>query len=127
MLQRIFPVFFSDERKRGIGSHTAGIRAFVPLVCTFMVLGKGHRPYFFAIHKAHEREFRTGKEFLDDDLALAEPVVQKHVLQCRVRFLECLRNYHAFARGKSVIFEDNRERAVPDISESLFIVIECPV
>ena len=74
-----------------------------------MVLRKGHRIDIIAVHKAHERELRTCEELLDNDLALAELIVKKHVLECLLRLFKSLRNDNSLARSKSVIFENYRE------------------
>ena len=90
-----------------------------------MILREGHRIDIKSIHKAHEREFRTGQKLLHDHLALAELVVKKHVLECLLRLLESLRDNHTLSCCKSVILQNDREGALLHILQSGIIVLEC--
>ena len=90
-----------------------------------MILRQSHRIDFSPVYKAHERKFRTGKEFLYDNLALAELVVQEHVFERFHSLFKCLWNDNSFSCCKSVIFEHDREKSLPDIFHGSIKILKC--
>src|SRR5690606_42100409 len=49
-----------DHRRRGIGTHTAGVRAGVFVTDALVILAGGHWQYIFAIHHHNKGRFFTG-------------------------------------------------------------------
>ena len=89
-----------------------------------MVLGKCHRIHILSVNKAHERELRTCKELLNYNLAFAELVVKKHILEGSIRLFQGLRNHNALSRSKSVIFQYHREGTLLYIFKRRFIILK---
>ena len=69
-----------------------------------MILRNRHRPEIGAVHKAHQREFLTLKEILDNHLraGVAEAVVHENVLQSGDGGLLIYRHGHALACGQAI-------------------------
>ena len=74
-----------------------------------MILGEYHGEHFLAADKAQERELGAGHEFLDDNFAMAELVVQEHVLQRGLGFFKGFRDDDSLPRRESVVLKDHGE------------------
>ena len=80
LLQRIAFILRRHERQGRIGAHTARIGTLVAVVGALMVLRQRHRPHLMSRNEAHERKLGTFEVILDDHLALAELVVEQHMI-----------------------------------------------
>ena len=122
MLKCINLILLSDERKRSIGTHATGIRALIIVKSPLVILGENHRLHLRTIDKTKERKLRTREELLHHYPAVTELVIQKHILQCSVSFLESFSYDNTLAGSKTVILQHNRKLSGIDISESLIVV-----
>ena len=114
-------VLTADERKPGVGSHTACIGALVAVEGALVVLGERHRPDSGPVDEAHERKLRAFEIILDHDLALAEGVIHEHALQGPLG-LDEIRSYDdSLSGGESVVFEHGREGPRAHIVEGLLV------
>ena len=122
MLKCINLILLSDERKRSIGTHATCIRALIIVKSPLVILGENHRLHLRTIDKTKERKLRTGEELLHHYPAVTELVIQKHILQCSVSFLESFSYDNTLAGSKTVILQHNRKLSGIDISKSLIVV-----
>ena len=91
-----------------------------------MILRNRHRPEIGAVHKAHQREFLTLKEILDNHLraGVAEAVVHENVLQSGDGGLLIHRHGHALACGQAIGLDDDRRAMLAHISGGTLQIVE---
>ena len=98
-----------DDRCGRIGTHAAGVRAFVGVAQALVVLRGGERQHGLAVHHCDEAGFLAFEEFLDHDqvAGLAE-AAGEHV-QCRLHgFVDGRADHDALAGGEAVGLDDQR-------------------
>ena len=122
--QRELLVLGRDEGQGRIGSHAARIGTLVAVEGALVVLSQHHGPHLVTRDETHERKFGALEEILDDDLTLAETVVEQHPAQRLVGLLHRGGNHHALAGCQAVVLEHGRPRTRGDVGARLFVVGE---
>src|SRR5471030_37545 len=114
-----FMDFGCYDRGRGIGTHTAGIRAGVAVADAFVVLAGGHRQYVLAVDHDDEAGFFAVQELFDHDArtGFAESVARQHVAHGVFGFSQSHRDDHAFTGGQAIGLNHDRCAFLTQVSQ----------
>ena len=106
----------SDDGRRRVSAHAAGIGAPVAVVAALVVLRRGERQRGVAARHHDEADFLAMQEFLDHDGAAgAAKTAAEHAGGRRDRRIVRLANEHALACGESVRLDDHRQPLRADV------------
>ena len=95
--------FFSDNRHRGIHTHTTRIGAKVTIVGTLMVLRRGHAECLAVGNKSQKRALGASQHFFhNDSLTCVAEAAIKASLNSIERHIKRFGNHNALARSKAV-------------------------
>ena len=102
-----------------IGAHAAGVGAGIALSDTFVVLRGGKDDVVAAGDDDEDAGFFTEEAVFDEQLAArgAEFIAGEHFADGGLGLGERLGHDDAFARGEAIGFDDDRDRACPQVSE----------
>ena len=116
----------ADLGNGAVGTHAAGVGAFVVVVGALVVLGDGHGPEFGAADEAHEGEFLAFEEVFDDDLGagLAEAVVDEDVVESGDGGVDVHGDGDTLAGGESVGLDDDGGAVFAHVGDGVFEVVE---
>ncbi len=111
---------------RRISAHAARVGAFVAIEHGFVILSRCKRQNCLAIGQRKEAGFFALHKGFDDDLGagIAKRFVFHRVFNSAKRFVKRLGHRHAFARGQTIGFDDNRRALCPDIGFGFFGILE---
>src|SRR3984957_5929157 len=106
----------SDDGRRRVSAHAAGIGAAVAVVAALVVLRRGERQHGVAGRHHDEADFLAVQEFLDHDGAPgAAKAAAQHAGGRRDRRIVRLANEHALARCEPVRLDDHRQPLRADV------------
>lgn len=98
-------------------AHTAGVRAFVMVVGTLVILCGRHGLEVLAVYEGEHGNLRTGQELLDNDTrtGTAECTAVDRVLDCLDGFFLGHSNGNALAECKTVRLDNNRRTVLLNV------------
>ena len=98
----------------GVGTHAAGVGAFVVVVDALVVLRRGQEGDVLAVAQGEDGGFLAFQKFLDEDLRAgrAETPAVEHVAYGGLGLVARLGDDHALAGGQTIGLDDHGEREV---------------
>ena len=107
-------------------AHTAGVRAFVMVVGTLVILCGRHGLEVLAVYEGEHGNLRTGQELLDNDTrtGTAECTAVDRVLDCLDGFFLGHSNGNALAECKTVRLDNNRRTVLLDVLDRVCGVLK---
>ena len=110
------------HRRRGVGTHAAGVRAAVAVADALVVLAGGHRQYVLAVDHHDKAGFFAVEEFLDDHArtGVTKGIAGEHVAYGVFGFLQGHGDDHAFTGSQAIGLDHDRCAFLTQVSQGRF-------